>query len=160
MNTGLTSPRKFRVIAPLPELGYHFKVIPNRSPLIMLIEDDTAIRETLQQILELENYQVHPCRHGQEALSALDSGVLPDLILLDLMMPVMNGGEFSHEMERNRMELREQIPILLGTAAGELITTIQNRAQGVVKKPIEMDFLLTQVKKYCVNTNSNSTLSS
>ena len=61
---------------------------------ILLVEDEPAIRENLKQLLELEGYPVFTAADGREGLSALKSMPRPCLVLLDLLMPVMNGSSF------------------------------------------------------------------
>src|SRR4051812_8350855 len=67
------------------------QVAPTR---ILVVEDDHDIRASLQSILIDEGYLVQACGNGREALSELASAVAPDLIILDLMMPVMDGWQF------------------------------------------------------------------
>jgi CheY-like chemotaxis protein len=61
---------------------------------ILVVEDDAQIRDTLRELLEAEGYDAHGAEHGAHALELLGDGLAPDIILLDLMMPVMNGSEF------------------------------------------------------------------
>src|SRR4051812_14163920 len=65
-----------------------------RPPGLLVIEDDTDHREVVRDVLEEEGYQVDTAAHGRAGLARLSSGPPPDLILLDLMMPVMDGWEF------------------------------------------------------------------
>jgi CheY-like chemotaxis protein len=61
---------------------------------ILIVEDNPDTRETLADFLAFEGYAVRGAANGQEALTVLQKEPLPDLILLDLMMPVMDGCEF------------------------------------------------------------------
>src|ERR1700722_14097901 len=61
---------------------------------ILLVEDDHSIREAVQGVLEDAGYQVLEAKNGRDALERLRSGGVPDLIVLDLRMPVMDGWEF------------------------------------------------------------------
>jgi CheY-like chemotaxis protein len=67
------------------------RVAPGR---VLIVEDDEAIRETLRELLEFEGFEVATAANGREAVSQLQRTERPCLILLDLMMPVMNGWEF------------------------------------------------------------------
>ena len=69
----------------------------NGAP-ILIVEDDADVRDTMVQVLESEGFSVRATRDGREALDALRAGLRPRLILLDLMMPVMNGWQFREQM--------------------------------------------------------------
>src|ERR1044071_1184503 len=69
--------------------------------MILVVEDDSAIREVLTDVLESEGYQVLNAANGREAIQLLRSSTLPCLILLDLMMPVMNGWQFRDEQRQD-----------------------------------------------------------
>jgi len=64
------------------------------SQRVLVVEDDAQIRETLRELLSAEGYETHGAEHGAHALEMLGDGLAPDVILLDLMMPVMSGSEF------------------------------------------------------------------
>ncbi|MBC7397913.1 MAG: response regulator transcription factor [Bdellovibrionales bacterium] len=116
---------------------------------ILIVEDDEAIRESLIELLETEGYCVKAAENGQVALDYLiTSQNHPNLILLDLMMPVMGGLEFCIEMEKNKK--LSQIPIVIMSADGRLQEK-QNlsRAMGFIRKPVDIDDILATVKKYC-----------
>jgi CheY-like chemotaxis protein len=74
-----------------------------RKPLIMVVEDHEFAREALGALLCAEGYDVIEAGNGREALASLTKGPRPDLILLDLMMPVMDGWEF---IKRQRADWR------------------------------------------------------
>lgn len=113
---------------------------------ILLVEDDATIREPLREILQHEGYAVVTSTNGREALGKLNAGISElSLILLDLMMPVMNGWEFLEEIKKD--PARQRVPVALITAYGERAPT-----QGVVaclRKPIEIPALLEVVRLYC-----------
>jgi len=113
---------------------------------ILVIEDDEAIRETLRMMLELEGYTVATAENGQEGLEKLPTMDTPCLILLDLMMPVMDGWSFAESL-RADMTLAT-IPIVVVTAYSEKAGSLKT-VQGVVKKPIDMNLLMPFVKRHC-----------
>lgn len=116
-----------------------------RSPKIFVIEDEPDIRNILCEILTSEGYDVQTAANGQEALTKLDSTEAPDLILLDLMMPVMNGMEFI-EQERAQQG-RERSPIIIMSADNRAAQkAVLLGARGCIKKPIELEDLLLLVK--------------
>ncbi len=113
----------------------------------MLIEDDDAIREITRELLESEGYKVATAANGQKALELLATmDPLPCLILLDLMMPVMDGWQF---MEKKRADSKlNAIPVVAFSALEERkISTA--RTDDVIRKPINPDVMIKIIKKYC-----------
>src|SRR4051812_39520262 len=92
---------------------------PSSDLPILIVEDDQAIRESLDELLTLEGYSVALSENGKVALELLRSKAIPPaLILLDLSMPVMDGEEFLEQFKKTLPELHS-VPIFLMTAAGE-----------------------------------------
>jgi len=112
---------------------------------VFLIEDDKTIRDTLRVALEIEGYSVTTAANGLEALDQLHAGFRPGLILLDLMMPVMDGWQFS-SIVRAEKDLAP-IPIVLVTAYAERAEGLV--AQAVIKKPVDLNTLYKTVRQYC-----------
>lgn len=114
----------------------------------MVVEDDEPVRETLADILAYEGYSVLVVSDGREALAQLHSGARPSLILLDLMMPRMNGWEFRVEQLRSP-ELAD-IPVAI--LSGAFDVRVQAALLGVrefLGKPIEVQELLELVQRFC-----------
>lgn len=100
----------------------------------------------LGRFLELEGFQVELASNGQQALDRLTAGMHPCVILLDLMMPVMDGWQFRREQVRDR-ELAD-IPVIVVSAAGrERIAEID--ANAYLTKPVDLEQLLERVSQYC-----------
>ena len=113
----------------------------------MVVEDDYAIRETLRELLEEEGYRVTQASNGAEALARLRSMRAPRLILLDLMMPVMDGWEFRSAIRRD--EKLASIPVIVLSADHGLDQKVSGLAvQGYLSKPFELDDLLKEVERY------------
>jgi CheY-like chemotaxis protein len=115
---------------------------------ILIVEDDEFIREASRALLELEGFSVEACANGREALIALEQQHAPCLILLDMMMPIMNGREFMIEFAK-RPHTIAPIPVYLVSAnasekAGEEIGCL-----GFLKKPFEAEALLAIVRAHC-----------
>ncbi|MBZ5715930.1 response regulator transcription factor [Nannocystis pusilla] len=113
----------------------------NRAPIILIVEDDRDIRDVLAEILAEEGYQVLVAEDGADGLKRLAEGPTPDLILLDLMMPRMDGYQFREEQRKNPDW--SAIPLVLLTAGVETSDKITALgALDVVRKPVKIDFLL------------------
>jgi len=118
----------------------------SESKTILIVEDDSGIREALQLALEMEGYRVFTAANGKEGIEMLSNIQNPGLILLDLMMPVMNGLEFAQALFEDKM--LSTIPIVAVTAYVEKATAIKN-IQSIIKKPVELNLLLATTKQYC-----------
>ena len=113
---------------------------------MFVVEDDVDTRDMLGKFLELEGYQVELAANGKQALERLSAGVHPCVILLDLMMPVMDGWQFRREQTRVR-ELAA-IPVIVVSAAGkDRISEID--ADAILTKPVDLEQLLERVNQYC-----------
>lgn len=110
---------------------------------ILVVEDNEDIRETLKLALELERYHVTTAGNGAEALAILAGQRAPCLILLDLMMPVMNGWELARALQAS--DTFRQIPIVVVTAYADQAEAVA--AEAVIPKPIELHVLLDIVKR-------------
>lgn len=116
-----------------------------RRRLIMVVDDDDDIRETLATVLEDEGLDVAPFGRAADALGALRGGLTPRAILLDLMMPVMDGAEF------RRVQLADPslagIPVVLISAAGpEAIS--RDLFPRVLRKPLRIEKLMGALAEY------------
>jgi CheY-like chemotaxis protein len=113
----------------------------------MVVEDDFAIRETLRELLEDEGYRVTQAANGAEALARLRTVGAPKLILLDLMMPVMDGWEFRHAIQEDPR--LAEIPVIVISAEHGVESKVgAMRVQGYLSKPFELEQLLQAVERY------------
>jgi CheY-like chemotaxis protein len=117
-----------------------------RKPLVMVVDDDDDIRETLASLLEDEGYTVATAPTGLAAIEALRAGARPRMILLDLMMPVMDGTEFRREQLAD--PALAHIPVVLITAAG-LERVTRSQFSDILRKPLKIDRVLEVVATYC-----------
>ena len=120
-------------------------------PTILVVEDSVDLRETLAEILEEQGYTVRTAAHGQDAFDQLRTGPLPSLILLDLMMPVMDGWEFRRRQQEDA-RLRS-IPVVVMSASADLSAV---DAAGHLRKPFELSELLGTVADRCRKTAPGS----
>jgi CheY-like chemotaxis protein len=114
--------------------------------LVAIVEDDTEFRDMLRELLEEERYRVIAVSNGAEALEMLRGDTLPNVILLDVSMPVMDGFDFLRF--RNDDPQLAAVPVVLVTNAKphERPTIGVN---DVVRKPIDIDEILFAIKRYC-----------
>jgi two-component system chemotaxis response regulator CheY len=118
--------------------------MPAAPPVVLVVDDDPDILEALSEILEAEGYAVRKARNGQEALERLN-GSPPQLVLLDLMMPVMDGYEFSRRLRASPHGT--QIPIVVLSADRNVGARAREiGAVGHLAKPFELNDLLEIVK--------------
>ena len=113
---------------------------------ILVVEDNDDVREMMAVTLELEGHEVSTAINGRDALTKLRQGHRPCVILLDLMMPVMNGWEFRQEIE-NDPALKEVPVVIISAATAELIH--KTEAAAYLPKPLNMDQLLHVVGGFC-----------
>ena len=121
------------------------------SHCVLLVDDDSDVRETMSFVLESAGYCVCTAANGLEALEHLRAEEVPCLILLDLMMPVMNGWQFRAEQRRDPKVAT--IPLIVVTGAGQAAQKAESLgAAGVLEKPVELAALLSTVQRYCEAT--------
>lgn len=114
---------------------------------ILLVDDDEDIREIVALILQGEGYQTIHASDGAEALDLLTHGVRPPLILLDMMMPVLNGADFLRKVKSN-LDLAD-IPVVVMSGDTAARNTAQSLgAAGCLAKPVELDTILDYVHRY------------
>ena len=117
--------------------------------LVMIVEDDADVRETLVEVLEDHDYVPLAVANGQEAVDRLRSDRdKPCLILLDVMMPVMDGMQF-RAIQRKDPELGS-IPVVVLTAHANVTDVAeQMEASACLRKPVALDALLAIVRRFC-----------
>lgn len=116
---------------------------------ILVVEDNEDIRDAVAESLEDAGYDVWVAANGAIAIDALrESNDLPCLILLDLMMPVMDGAQFLQEMRRDPR--LSALPVVVVTADDSAITKATALGtHGGLRKPVQLNELLSTVSKYC-----------
>ena len=112
---------------------------------ILVVDDERAVRDSLRRALELEGYAVELAGDGEEALERLSSNGDPDAVILDVLMPGMDGLEVCRRLRREG----NHIPVLMLTARAE----VENRVAGLdagaddyVTKPFALDELLARIR--------------
>lgn len=117
------------------------------AALIMIVDDDADIRGAVAEALEDAGFQVTTAANGEEALALLLRGPRPRVILLDMMMPVMDGWAFRAAQQRLPDEIAS-IPVIVFTAYGTpRETAAQLGARGFLKKPLRLEELLGVIRR-------------
>ena len=110
---------------------------------VLVVDDDPGILDVLEQALEAEGYRVLMASNGAEALHHAASSV-PDIALVDLMMPIMDGATFVRKLRCSPAS--SAIPIIILSAARDLERTVADLGvQAVISKPFDLDQLLDLV---------------
>ncbi len=118
-----------------------------KRPLVLVVDDDPDILDAICAILEGEGYRVARARHGGEALDRV-AEERPTLILLDLMMPVMDGISFA--MHLRSREAESAAPIVVISADGNPERAFSVGAKGYLAKPFDIDTLLSHVASMAI----------
>lgn len=121
---------------------------------ILVVDDDPDILDAVSMILETQGYQVVTARDGIEGLATLKAEK-PDLVILDLLMPKLDGFGFCKELQDPRWAKFKDIPILILTSVREeasrrryeLETGLELDVDDYVEKPVAPDILLERVGK-------------
>jgi len=113
---------------------------------VLIVEDDEDLREMMAQMLTLEGFESAAVANGREALEYLHAAAKPDVILLDLMMPVMDGWEFRRQQRAD--PAIAPVPVIVLSALDQArASTLE--ANAFLKKPLDFDRLLSLVRTYC-----------
>ena len=114
--------------------------------LVMLVDDDELLRDLLQLRLEVEGWDVVTAADGAAAIALLEGGAGPDVIVLDLMMPVMDGMRFMHALAE-RVPNPPAVVVLSALDKPEIRSSLLGAgAREVVRKPVELQVLLCALR--------------
>ena len=119
---------------------------PLKPKKILIIEDNSDILLSIKTFLELEGYRTQIAENGFNAMEMLSANEMPDLILLDMKMPKMNGWQFAIEFLNKH---NHNSPIVVMTAAADAEQRAKDIcAIGWIGKPFELKDLLAIIKKF------------
>src|SRR6266404_4956892 len=133
----------------------HRERTANRSPggirsgkRILLVDDDSTVRDSLNNVLQAEGYLIIPADNGQQALDLANKSSV-DLVLLDLNMPVKNGWDTFEQLTREH----PLIPVIIATARpNQLFTAINAGVGALLEKPMDIPMLLRTMEKLLAET--------
>lgn len=121
---------------------------PGRHPgMIVVVEDDPDISEIVSGVLRSAGFEVSEAADGQQGLDRVDQIGRPCLVLLDLMMPVLSGGEFLDRFRRN--EKYAAVPVVIMSAWAQEAEVVRDQSQGFLRKPFSSRALLETVHRFC-----------
>ena len=113
---------------------------------VLVVDDDADMIEVIELVLQDAGYKTRSALNGQQALEAVASGGMPALIVLDMLMPVMNGWQFAQAF---RAKYGDEVPIVVATAAEHVRSRSDGiGAVGVLPKPFEVSDLLRVVARH------------
>ncbi|OCR00349.1 hypothetical protein BCD67_00610 [Oscillatoriales cyanobacterium USR001] len=154
-----------RVSIPLPEISFPTipefsftnknKQIKNNAAVtvgtegikVLIVDDEPVNLQVLFNILSLQNYEIYQANNGEEALSIIEQGLKPDIILLDVMMPRMTGYEVTQKLRESYIS--SELPILLLTAKNQvqdIVIGLNSGANDYLSKPVAKDELLARMR--------------
>lgn len=123
---------------------------------ILIIEDERDARESLRQLLQLEGFHATTAENGKVGLEMIQNDQQPCLILLDLMMPVMNGWQFLEALNNDHQHVLRSVPLIVISAAADVGETPQSLGCRVMRKPLDFDQLLRAAREHCSGTSDAS----
>ncbi len=135
----------------IPIVNQDLPLIINNAKLfkVLIVDDEPINRQVLINNLSLYNYAITEASNGQEALAVMEGGFIPDLVLLDLMMPHMNGYEVCQKI-RERFPAYE-LPIVMLTAknqVADIVEGFESGANDYLSKPIQKQEMLARIRTH------------
>jgi CheY-like chemotaxis protein len=118
---------------------------------VLVVEDDEDVRDAIRSLIEDEGYSVVEARNGREAFDVLAAGPRPCVILLDLMMPVMDGWQLLEVLHRH--DDLAALPVVVLSAARDTGQPFPN-VRRYLKKPVPLDALIGAVAEHCAQPSS------
>jgi len=117
---------------------------------VLVVEDHPDARDVVRRFLEFHGYAVTTAVNGEDALAKLAMGLRPCLIVLDVMMPVMDGPTFAEHLRQIPDRVVADTPIVLLTGTFDVDTAKErSRAREVITKPVTFERLTKVVDEHC-----------
>lgn len=117
---------------------------------VLVVDDDDAIRELVRYRLDSAGYDVRVCADGREAADLLEGGYVPDAIILDVMMPRLNGLQLARMIRNGEVSVSPTLPIVMLTSRGREDHVLEGFDAGVddyVTKPFHSQELVARVRR-------------
>ena len=122
---------------------------------LLIVEDNAVVRQGLAVLLEREGYEVALSAEGRQALGDLECSPRPDLVLLDMLLPILDGWRFLEELQSLQPPLTAPIIIVTGSDAIGHDWAQAHGCAGLLRKPIEMEALLAEIRR-CLAEDSEA----
>lgn len=113
--------------------------------MILIVDDEADIRDSLQEFFEDEGFAVATAANGEEGLARLRAGPLPCIIILDLLMPVLDGNEMYEQMQAD--PALAGVPVIISTSDPRRAPS----GVQIMKKPVSLMRLLASVSQHCAS---------
>jgi CheY-like chemotaxis protein len=123
-------------------------VIQESQKAVLVVEDDADVRAAIGLLLETHGFPVIEAEHGAAALDALRGNHGVGVVLLDLMMPVMDGWTF-RDLQRREPAIATVPVVVVSADATARDTARELRADAWIAKPVDFDRLVEVVRRYC-----------
>ncbi|WP_462114260.1 response regulator [Lysobacter xanthus] len=120
-------------------------------PRVLVVEDSAEIRESLRDVLEFEGFDVRVAADGRAGLEAIDRDGPPDVLLLDLMMPVMDGWEVLAALRASQAPARARLPVIVVSGATDAEHVAHRYGCAALVKPVDIERLLDALRR-CLGT--------
>jgi CheY-like chemotaxis protein len=119
---------------------------------VLVVEDDSDLRESLSQALRDHGFGVTPTTNGQEALNLLRAGANPSVILMDLLMPAMNGWQLRSELRRDP-DLSQIPQVVISAYMDETEQVVLALPpEDCLRKPFHLRILIDALERHCEKT--------
>ena len=123
---------------------------------VMIVDDDQDILLSLRQLLEAKGYKVYTFDNGHDFIKTLEEGKKPTLIILDVMMPTINGWQIQKILEANPKWAKYQIFFLTGRSTESAIEMYEKYATDYIIKPFDINEMLNKVNNVLFGENVTS----
>lgn len=119
---------------------------PGPSARILVVDDEFDLLQAISSCLEDEGFEVESCTSGTEALDRLEAGDLPDMVLLDVMMPGLSGFDVVERMSQR--ERTRDLPVVMMSAVSPKQVQQPGSWKAFLRKPFDLDKLLETVRRW------------
>ncbi|MGH7533908.1 MAG: response regulator, partial [Gemmatimonadales bacterium] len=123
------------------------RILGTTGNWVLIVEDDVSQQRLLRTMMASAGYEVETARHGLEAFQRIERRV-PDLILLDLALPVMDGATFLDTLRKNPLYAHIPVVIVTQTLARDQAAALEREALGIVKKGVDFERSLKDVLRH------------